>query len=354
MRDECLVNQLSCALVDGSAACVPCEVGAYAAKDGSCQPLGGTPLSHDFPEQTSAPGEEIRGCRSWTLDNDAPLYVNAVELVQDEASHHSNWTFVPETEFDGPDGIWVCADRNYSQLQAALAGGVIYAQSTQATHEVQKFPDGAVIRIPARSRIISDIHLLNTSGQSVTGHANLTLYSIEESQAQVKLAPFHLSYEDLTIPPQSVSRFTGECSFESNYQNLTGGPVDLTLYWLLPHTHALGSRVFIEVMGGDLDGTSLIDVQGFNGEARGKTFDPPLVLDGITGMRFGCEFDNPRPDSVGWGFGDQEMCEALAFAATPLAFESFVQDSVAGPIDGSTATFTGTCVTAAFPFDTDK
>jgi len=55
---------------------------------------------------------------------------------------------VPETEFAGPDGLWDCDDRNYSQLQAAITGGVLYAQSTQARKEVQKFPDGVVVRVP--------------------------------------------------------------------------------------------------------------------------------------------------------------------------------------------------------------
>ena len=86
-----------------------------------------------------------------------------MELEQSEASHHSNWTFVPDDQFTGPDGSWKCKDRGYSQLTAALQGGVLYAQSTQATREVQKFPDGVVVRIPPRSRIISDVHVLNTT-----------------------------------------------------------------------------------------------------------------------------------------------------------------------------------------------
>ena len=346
---ECLVNQQACALTDGESECVTCGVGEHASKDsGACEAIGGEPLSHTFPENTTPAGGEIVGmCRSWTMNNDTPLWINAVELQQDEVSHHSNWMFVPDTEFDGPDGIWPCSDRSYSQPSAALAGGVVYAQSTQADHEVQKFPDGAGYLIPANARIISDIHTLNTTSAEVTGSATLTIYAVPEDEITIKLAPFHVTYHELTIPPQATSRFSAECDLRSAYQ---GGPLDLDIYYVLPHTHALGVRMFLEGFGGEMEGKEVIDVRGFNGEARGRSYDPPLDMSGAHGLRFGCEFDNPTNEEVNWGFDDQEMCEALGFAASPVAFESTVTEANPGEMDGPIHTFTGACGTIAFPW----
>lgn len=344
---ECLVNQQICAADAGEAHCEACGPGTFASKDsGACEPLEGEPVSHTFPDNTTPSGGESVGmCRSWTMNNDEPLWINAVELEQDEASHHSNWMFVPDTEFDGPDGLWPCADRNYSQLAAALSGGVVYAQSTQASHEVQKFPSGAGYRIPPNARIISDIHTLNTTGEEVTGSATLTLYAVPESAITVKLAPFHVTYHELAIPPMSTARFSSECDLRSAYG---GGPLELEIYYVLPHTHALGRRMFVEGYGGELDGMEVIDVRGFNGEARGRAYDPPLDLAGAHGLRFGCEFDNPTSEEVNWGFDDQEMCEALGFAASPVAFESTVQQAIPGQKDGAMHTFTGECTTVSF------
>jgi hypothetical protein len=133
----------------------------------------------------------------------------------------------------------------------------------------------------------------------------------------VKLAPFHLSYDELTIPPQSDSRFSGGCADIAGEFTQLGETFAMQLYYLLPHTHALGTRMFVEVLGGPNDGDTLVDVTGFNGEARGLAFDPPIALDGAQGLRFGCEFHNPRNEMVVWGFDDQEMCETLGFAASP-------------------------------------
>ncbi|HMR08426.1 MAG TPA: hypothetical protein PKA88_21750 [Polyangiaceae bacterium] len=341
---ECLENQQQCVEGSSGASCEACPSGKYADESGSCAALVGTPHAHDFPEQTVGAGEEAYRCRSWTLDNDTELFINAVELEQNEASHHSNWMFVPEDQYPGPDGLWDCKDRGYSQLAAALAGGALYAQSTQAKREVQKFPDGVAVRIPPRSKITSDTHLLNTTKSGVTGNTKFTIYALDPKDVTVRLAPFHLDYHGLAIPPKATSRFSAECDLLQDF----GGSLDAKLFYLLPHTHALGSRVFVELLGGPNDGQSLLDVRGFNGEARGKRFGPAVDLSSASGFRFGCEFKNPRNSTIKYGIGDQEMCEVLGFFESPMAFESRVDEAKPGPTDGDIQTFTGACNTAAF------
>lgn len=352
--EECLVNQQTCIAPGGTPECAPCPSGKYATATG-CEPIGGTALSHEFPEVSTEPGGEIIGtCRSWTLGNETELWVNAVELEQNESSHHSNWMFVTDDLYGGPDGLWPCNERDYDQLTAALSGGVLYAQSTQAIREVQKFPDGVVVRIPPRARVISDVHILNVTGGPVTGHAKLTIYAIPEDQVTVRLTPFHVTYDTLAIPPHATSRFAGVCDLEPEFQAIAGVPFAPKVHYLLPHTHALGTRFFLEVVGGPNDGQSLIDVHGFNGEARGRQYVPAIDLAGATGLRFGCEFENPRDVEVNWGFGDQEMCEALGFIESPVVFESRISKANPDGMEGDIHLFTGPCSTLALPWGADK
>lgn len=350
---ECQSNQKICVDSAMGPACEACGSGMYADRDtNTCQPIDGTPLSHDFAEFTVKPGEEVLGlCQSWTLNNPEELWVNGVELDQDEASHHSNWMHVPSDKFDGPDGVWPCKDRNYSQFTAALYGGVLYAQSTQASHEVQKFPKNVASRIPPYSRVIGDIHLLNVTSSDITGHAKMSIYSIPKEEVHVKLAPFHMTYEELAIPPHQTSRFTGDCDVG---QYFPSQKLKMKVYYVLPHTHALGTRLFFNASDGSSPATPIIDVRGFNGEARGVYYDPPIDITGKNLLSFGCEFTNPRDETVHWGFGDQEMCEFLGFAEATTAFETRV--SVVDPAgsDGSTPLFTGPCDTVAFYWDNAK
>ena len=49
----------------------------------------------DAAEARLAPLEETSPCLQWTLNNDAPIYVQNVRLTNDGGSHHSNWFAVP-------------------------------------------------------------------------------------------------------------------------------------------------------------------------------------------------------------------------------------------------------------------
>jgi hypothetical protein len=113
----------------------------------------------------------------------------------------------------------------------------------------------------------------------------------------------------------------------------------------------LGTRFFLQAVGGSRDGEYLLDVYGFNGEARGRFFDPAIDLSGITSLRFGCEFENPRAETVGWGFGDQEMCEMLGFIESPpVAFESRVSDAEPLADDGDVQVFSSACTSLMIPW----
>ncbi|APR80107.1 Hypothetical protein A7982_05454 [Minicystis rosea] len=353
MVSTCVGKQQACVSDGKEARCEACGAGKYASLAGHCEPLDGTVTTHDFQSFTTQPGEEVLGlCQSWTLNNAEEIWVNAVELTQDEASHHSNWTYVPDNLYKGEDGVWKCSERGYQQLDAAIYGGVLYAQSTQAGHEVQKFPGGAAVRIPPYSRIISDVHLLNTGSEAVTGHIELSLYSLPIADVKVKLVPFHLTYDGLNIPPHASSRFTGNCAIASQFP---GGKLDLSVYYILPHTHAMATRFFVDVLGGPDDKKNLIEVKGFTSEAHGRAFDPPLDMSKADGFSFGCEYINQRSEAVGWGFGDQEMCELLGFADATRAFESSVDAAdPAGTDENGMQLFSGPCSTFAFPWDHTK
>jgi len=350
----CEADQKIC-VEDGSGArCEGCLVGEYAAPSGQCEKLSGTPRELTFAEFTVQAGEEIKGlCQSYTLGNETEIWVNAVELQQDSSSHHSNWTFVPQDKFDGPDGVWKCWERDYDQVSAALAGGVIYAQSTQTEREVQRFPEGVAVRIPPYSRIIGDVHLLNTAAEPVTGALTLTLYGIPKEEVAHKLTPFHLTYQGLDIPAHAKSRFFGECSMTGPFA-ASGNTFDPKVYYILPHTHAMAKRFFLEILGGPRDGETILELSAYNGEAHGRVYEKPIDMTGAEGYRFGCEYDNPRDESVGWGFGDQEMCELLGFAESNVGFESVVSSAQEVGTDGDVRLFTSPCVTYAFPWDHDK
>lgn len=304
---------------------------------GGTEPAASAQFSHDFGDFTLAPLQEIADlCISWTLRNEKPLYVNGVTVSNGGGYHHSNWFVVPEDQYPGPDGFFDCDERGFAEVAAAVAGTVIFAQSTQSQIEEQKLAAGAVIKIPPHHKIMADVHVLNLSNRPHTTDLIMSLALIHPRDVTAVMTPFRLSYLDLHIPPKSEAHFTGDCDLASVYQQAAGKPLDLKLYWVLPHYHYLGNYFRVQVIGGPRDGEVIHGLDSFNAEANGKALDPPLDLTGARGLRFTCGYGNPRDTSVEWGIGDQEMCVMLGFADSAVLMDASVvgENHVDGLVDG--------------------
>ena len=283
-------------------------------------------LLHQFPAYSLQPGEEVVPCVQWSLDNDKPLYVNSVTLANGGGFHHSNWFVVPESYAPGGDGFFDCDDRGFSELTAALRGTVLFAQSTQAQSEVQKLPPGVTIKIPPNYKVVADVHFLNIATRKLETNARMTLGLTHPKNVDTVVSPFRLQYHDLDIPPKSEARFSGECNFADPYSQITGGDLDMKVYYVLPHYHGLGNYFQLEMMGGPRDGEEIFELKGFNAEANGQTLTPPVDMSGAKGFRFTCGYDNPRDESVKWGLGNQEMCVMLGFAEAGALVDADVKE----------------------------
>lgn len=307
---------------------------------------------HDFGRTEVAAGEERTAqCYSFKLDNPTELWVNSVGLENDGAFHHSNWFFVPEKMYDTPDPSVACDQIDFSELNAALAGGVLFAQSTQSRTETQEFAAKAAVRVPAYSRIIAVAHLLNPAAQPIASGLRLKIQTVPPAQVQVHLAPFRLTYFDLHLPPQQRSEFSGDCNIREVYERVLHEPFRLQLYYVLPHFHTLGEKFKLQLSGGPEDGRVLFELNDGVGEAHGRALDPPVSLDSSNGFRFTCGFNNPRAHEVGFGNGDQEMCVMLGFADATVRFDAAVVQKDAEVSDRmGVSLHSGPCKVLLYPF----
>jgi len=329
-------------------------IGVLGACDGVPDPVAdptprpdseGTCLAHDFGTTVLAPYQEIGDqCMSWTLDNAETLLVNSVSTANDGWFHHSNWFWVPDDWWELPDGYWDCSDLAFTELGAALVGGVLYAQSTQTNAETQAFVDGAAIEIPPNARIIAWAHLLNLSDEARQTGLRLQLGLLAPDEVDTILSPFRFNYSDLRLPPNTRTEHAGDCDIDTVHQAVTGDPLELKLHYVLPHYHALGDSFRLEISGGPRDGEAIFEQLDAYGEPLGHTFEEPVDLAGATGLRFSCGHDNPRDVDVFFGIGDQEMCVMLGFADTAIRFDGDVDltTDVSEQPDG-TVLRTGAC-----------
>jgi len=314
----------------------------------SSEPDDDVARSYTFGPYVIEPGQELADqCVSVTLGNDEAIFVNQVELSTGIGFHHSNWFWVPEHMFPGDDGTWSCRDRDYSEAIAGVFGGVVFAQSTQAAHEVQAFPPGVAVKIPPHAKLVAGTHLLNATEAPIAVSLTFGLGPIAEAETTTVLAGMAFQNDSIALPPHAVSRFTVECDLAPRHMALTGRLPDFKIYYMLPHYHELGSGMTIEaIRDGDGSRSMVYETAQRIGDALGGPIDPLFDMTGHSKLRFSCSYDNPRDATVRWGIGDQEMCVFLAFSDSAYTWGGGAtgqEDPGPGVLNGGVIDFTKGC-----------
>ncbi len=328
---------------------------------GTNEPSATDPRTYTFGPLVIQPSQEITDqCVQVTLNNDTPLNINSVEFITGAGFHHSNWFYVPAGDpstgvlplFPGADGEFTCTDRGFDQTSllaaADLRGGVLFAQSTQSQHEVQSFPPGAAILVPAHYKMVATIHLLNATDVKITLNPTITLTPIAESAVTTPLAG--ISFEDhaLGLPPNAQSRFTLDCDLNGADQNPPAAwpAPSFKLYYGLAHYHALGTGMTVEGVTADGTASTIFQTTSTIGDALGGPIDPLFDMTGYSRIRFSCDYYNSTSAVVGWGNGNQEMCVFLAFTDSTYNWGGgAIDDDPPGDptMDGNVFTYTHAC-----------
>jgi len=308
-----------------------------------------TTVIGEVPAIPLASGQEISNlCFSWTVGNAEPLYVNRVRMTATSAGiHHSNWYFVPADTYPGEDGLWPCRDRGFNTVGAATAGGVLFGQSTQNVDEVQQFRPGAALTLPPNSVVVADLHLINTTPDDTDVGIGLEMTAIDEADLTTPLTGFSFDYYPLAIPPRSRAEFSTTCEMALSHRRALMRPLDFSVHYVLPHYHALGTFLRLEVVGGPNDGQVIWETRNPIGEPLGGPVEPPLSLEGAEAVRLTCGYDNPTDREVGWGIGDQEMCVAFGFSDSERLWAGSTMrltGSVVGERDGVILNEADTCL----------
>ena len=264
-------------------------------------------VEHTFDPIPVASGAEEYWCQSWTIGNDKTLYVNRVRQINDGAWHHSNWFFLPEDMF-GEDGTWNCNDRDFDELQGAIAGGVIFDQSTQAFEEVQGFPRGAVIIVPPRSKIIGTVHLFNVAAAPIETTLTMGIQAIEEEEVEVKLRELNFTNFAIAIPELRQSRWAQTCDI-GEYVGKS-----FNVYYVLGHYHQWGNYFKLSFVDDDGSERTIVEFENSPGDTLGVTLDPPVNSEGAGRLKYVCGFNNTTDHVLEWGSSaEEEMCEFLAY-----------------------------------------
>ncbi len=258
--------------------------------------------------------EDLSQCVALTLHNTEELYINQVELTTGPGFHHSNWLWVPDHLFPGPDGLFPCKDRSYDQTAAGIAGGVFFAQSTQSTHEVQQFPDGVALKLPVGVKLVAQIHLVNSGDEPLELSPSIGFSTVPLEHVIHKLASVTFEYHPLALPPQKQSRVTVDCDLAPRHLEVFDTMPDFNIYYALAHYHEWGTKLTLEAVTPDGTSATIYSTEANVGDVLGGTISPAFSMLGYSRLRLSCEYFNDTAQTLYYGNGTGEMCIFNAFS----------------------------------------
>jgi hypothetical protein len=275
--------------------------------------LGEPDLVLSMPEYTPPRVKDTYRCFSIPTEFEETRFVSAVQpLPGDRGSVHHILLFSDplgqSARLDGRDGEPGYPCFGGPEIQLTVDGGIGgWAPGMRTRH----LPEGVGIRIPARSRIVMQVHY-HPSGRIQPDQTRIGLYFRPNEEVKQRLVYLPVLNNHFEIPPgadnHEVQAWFPILPF------LTGKAINVA-----PHMHLLGRKVRMEIQ--ELNGTRrpliAIDDWDFNWQ-NVYSFVEPVRLPVASAIRLTCTFDNseknPRnPNNplkpVRWGEGtEDEMC----------------------------------------------
>jgi hypothetical protein len=252
------------------------------------------------PPRSMKPGQEVDFCLSWPYPKFQNHVVYAGRLYTTKGLHHSNLIAKPVDTAVGPNPYPSChpgASDPFSKVPQVIPD-VLFANSTQVTgEETLAFPPGKGYTVDPSRELITDMHLLNTTGETQIVEVAYDFFTMPEADLVDEVAPFVLQVDNFLIPPHTTGVVGSTC-------DVFGGSV----VEMMPHTHKLATKFTVDLL--DLQGQPkrVIDNGAFDSQSHIEVYQPAIDLTDDLSMKFECTFANTTDHNVVYGIGQNEMC----------------------------------------------
>jgi hypothetical protein len=236
-------------------------------------------------EWSLPPGEEGYTCARVTVPES--MYVSAFEAINPVGTHH---TLLTVGEPDEPDGITPC-NAGENRTLSVFGSGV--------GTDPLAFPEGVALYLEQGTQLLLNLHLFNTSGETMTGVSGTRIKRMEEADVQHVAEGVLAGTIGLDIPAGQTTEHVGHCTMTS----------DVTLFAVAPHMHQLGihEKVFAESAAGE---TTLFDAP-YSFDEQSYHLVSPVSLAKGDRVRIECTHRNTTSERVTFGESTlSEMCFA--------------------------------------------
>ena len=190
---------------------------------------------------------------------------------------------------------------HHTVLFRGLTGTNIIYASGVGTNELM-FPPGKGMKLAAGESLGLQLHVFNTSDQSITGTSGIEILEVDAATVTDEVDVFLPGPKNLSIAPNTSTTQSGTCTVTKPY----------TLFALFPHMHQLGSHFKTTIHTGGAD--KVIHDATYNFEHQEVISLQPIQMAVGDTITTECTWTNTRSTTVTYGESSTtEMCYSILY-----------------------------------------
>jgi hypothetical protein len=224
------------------------------------------------------------------------LYVNRIHFRMRPNSHHfviyGLDPTIPTFAVPGWDAIRDIrnADGTMNVTNMLTMGYHVFFGGSMQPEFAYEFPTGVALRIPAGTGLDLNVHYANGGTAPITGEAAVNLHTIPVGQVTRVARTINWGNQSITLP--AGRRTTIEKTFTVTDST--------TIFALTSHTHKLGERFVIQVVGGARHGETVYENTDWEHPAF-LILSHPVRLGPGEGLKSVVTYNNPTGLTVRFG-----------------------------------------------------
>jgi hypothetical protein len=233
---------------------------------------------------TLGPGDEKYMCYTTTVDTDTAFH--AFSIGAHPSVHHMFFARTLAPEQEGPHECPVLFKPTWLP---------VFTTGRGATR--LDLPEGSAFDISKGTQLLMQLHLVNTSPDTVTDAVDVRAETMDPSKQQYHAALFPFGTTVFDLPPNQPSTVTHDCTMDK----------DMDAFVAFAHMHLLGKEMALQV---GKDAASLVDVYRNQYDFNNQQLEPvSFSLHAGDFTRVTCSFQNDTPKHVTYGESTfEEMC----------------------------------------------
>ena len=233
--------------------------------------------------------------------NTGDVFVNRFEINMRMNSHHMVvYDFngdIPPIFFPKQDVVRDIrnSDGTLNAVNMIPMGYHVYVIGSQSPYINFEFPPGVAVKLKANVGLDFNSHYVNKEPTVIEGEVNVNFHTVEASAVQKEAKPLNLGNTSISLRPGARTTLSKTFTMSK----------DVLLITLTSHTHQLGEKFVIKIVGGSRNGEVVYTSTDWH-HPQFIRFDPPMLLQAGQGLMSEITYNNTKSTTVKFGLTSED------------------------------------------------